>query len=177
MIEKKMHTSQILITVTKISITIFIIIIISSILMLRIYEVTESSMVPYLNPGDLVLAVNAAFPFKICRNRICIYQNPLNSKMNVIKRCIAIRNDSIYIKDGFLVIKGGGLKCEYIQIKKSNDFQSVRISITGNEDKNSIIVPDKQYYFIGDNYDFSIDSRVYGPVEKKRIIGLFLLKL
>lgn len=44
------------------------------------------------------------------------------------------------------------------------------------ESKEDYVFDNNYYYLVGDNRDFSIDSRNYGPVNEKDIVGKYIIK-
>jgi len=77
-----------------------------------------------------------------------------------VKRVIAIPGQLIEIKDGIVSLNGEKLDESYV--KNSYTFAS-----------QSVLLGDNEYYLMGDNREpnQSIDSRIWGPVTEKEIIG------
>ncbi len=72
-----------------------------------------------------------------------------------VKRIIACGNDVVDMKDGRIYVNN-------IVVSPYTCDKSVN---------HQVILDDNQYFVIGDNYNESIDSRVFGPVESKMITG------
>lgn len=81
----------------------------------------------------------------------------------IIKRVIAGPKDSIYCKNGNVYVNDKLLKESYISTKTS-DFPKV-------------FLKDDEYFVMGDNRSISLDSRSFGPVKKKQIMGTTKLVL
>jgi signal peptidase I len=84
------------------------------------------------------------------------------SDVNFIKRVVGVPGDTIAIRDGH-VVRNGKLQTEKF-IKPC----------TGGEECNfprPIQVPKDDYFMMGDNRGSSDDSRFWGPVPKKWVIG------
>ena len=95
------------------------------------------------------------------RNDIIIY---LYDNKIVVKRCVAVAGDSLdYSADSQYILFTGGNE----------------IALTAEQYdcmKNSAVVPEGYVLAIGDNYSQSIDSRTYGFVPVKNILGKVLWK-
>lgn len=76
-----------------------------------------------------------------------------------IKRIIGVSGDSISIRNGKLYKNG---------IQLVDFFDNVHLL---NYD---CVLKTDEYYVVGDNYIVSLDSRNYGAIQKKHIIGKIL---
>jgi signal peptidase I len=87
------------------------------------------------------------------------------SSQNYIKRVVAGPGDRIRILDGHVYLNGK---------RQSEKFASFAGCNNINPDCNyrvQITVPPGYYFMMGDNRDFSDDSRFWGPVPRSWIIG------
>jgi signal peptidase I len=124
--------------------------------------------------GDIVVfhppkgADNSAQP--ICGNpteglgasRACSTPTPQRSGQTFIKRVVAVGGDQIQIRDGHVIRNGRREKDGYI-----NPCGGA----PGCTFAGTITVPDGSFFLMGDNRGESDDSRFWGPVPKKWIIG------
>ncbi len=85
-------------------------------------------------------------------------------KKNVVKRVIGLPGDTVEMKDKQLFINGelfvGGYE-QYLDwriIQRRDNFPP-------------IVVPDNQYFVLGDNRDYSADSRSWGFLDRGDITG------
>lgn len=115
-------------------------------------------------------------------------------KKDYIKRCVAVAGDKVEIKDKKLYINDAEVKEPYVIHGDNNIFpgydhadyqkawQSGKFmaltnrSNTIRDNFGPVIVPEKHYMMLGDNRDFSLDCRFFGPLADKYIKGeaLFL---
>jgi signal peptidase I len=78
---------------------------------------------------------------------------------DLIKRVIGLPGDTIEIMGNELFINGSLLDEPYLR-------PNVRMNTFGPE-----VVPEGEYFVMGDNRSSSRDSRVFGPIEGSRIVG------
>jgi signal peptidase I len=142
------------------------------------YRIPSSSMEPTLHcarPGqgcearlsDRVLANRFIYHFRSPhRGEIIVFNTPTaaaeaacNASGTFVKRLIGLPGDTVREKDGFISINGKPLNETYIQANR-RDHQS-----------GTWFVPKGHYFFMGDNRRESCDSRRWGSVPRKNIIG------
>jgi signal peptidase I len=122
--------------------------------------------------GDIVVFhPPAGATYMTCGNtsetpgQACDRPTPKASSQNYIKRVVAGPGDRIKIIDGHVYLNGKR------QIEK---FASFAGCTTINPDCNyptPITIPPGDYFMMGDNRDYSDDSRFWGPVPRSWIIG------
>ena len=130
-------------------------------------NIPSGSMEDTINIGDRVFGNRLAYKSKSPkRGDIIIFWSPVKENTYYIKRIIGLPGETVEIKDRTVYINGEALKEDYISednwIKK------------GQEGK--WIIPEGQYFMMGDNKDDSTDSRAWGPIEKKDIVAKAFLR-
>jgi signal peptidase I len=93
----------------------------------------------------------------------CATPTPAESSQTFIKRVVGVPGDRISIRDGHVIRNGVREKDPYIEQCGSDSSCNFRTTIT---------VPPGDYFMMGDNRGFSDDSRFWGPVPDKWIIGI-----
>jgi signal peptidase I len=147
------------------------------------YRIPSSSMEPTLHcarPGsgceahfsDRVLANRFIYHFrKPRRGEIIVFKTPplaeskCGSGGTFVKRLIGLPGETIQEKKGTIYINGHKLIEPYVK-KDRRDSES---DILGKVKPYHI--PEGMYFFMGDNRIQSCDSREWGPVPRKNIIG------
>jgi signal peptidase I len=142
------------------------------------YRIPSSSMEPTLHcarpaPGcearfsDRVLANRFIYDFEEPkRGQIIVFQTPPLAAVRCgaggtfVKRLIGLPGDTVMEKDGYVYINGKRLDEPYIQASRRD-----------HEPARTWHVPKGYYFFMGDNRSQSCDSRVWGPVPRKNLIG------
>ena len=125
------------------------------------------------NLGDVVIFYNPNFIYtkNVHQEYLDALQiwNINNNKLSMdtafVKRIIGLPGDTI------LINKSGEVFNNDIKL----NFNNV---VSGNESELiNYTVPENSYYLLGDNRNNSIDSRIYGSVNKKQIIGKAVYKI
>jgi signal peptidase I len=148
------------------------------------FKVEGSSMEPGLHDGQYLL-VNKAIYFQVNlitigkflpfihvgdnpqhylfhgpqRGDVIVFRYPADPSRDFIKRVIGIPGDTVEIVHGTLTVNGKPVKEDYIA-------QGVFDMTTEKK-----VVPDGQYFVLGDNRNNSSDSRAWGFVPAENIIG------
>ena len=124
------------------------------------------------NLGDVVVFYNPNFIYT--KN---VYQEyldalqvwNLNNKLSMdtafVKRIIGLPGDTIIINKSGEVFNNG-TKLNFNNVVSGNESELINYT-----------VPENYYFLLGDNRNNSIDSRIYGSVNKKQIIGKAVYKI
>lgn len=120
------------------------------------------SMLPTIADGDRMLIESNFGELK--RADIIVFKYPKDTTKFYVKRIIGLPGEKVEIKEGVVFINGEPLKEEYVD-------QLYNQSGDTREEK---IVPEGNYFVLGDNRDNSSDSRIWGTVDKNLIIGKYL---
>ena len=131
-------------------------------------NVSGHSMSPTLNDGDWKLVIQQNYFIK--NNDIVIAMIPSqtdkNQKIRTVKRIVAHKGDRVEFVYETFYIK---MLVNNHEIKINNELiEALTIHIS-----NSIIIDDV-YFLLGDNYSVSYDSRYYGFINKRDILGKVL---
>ncbi|MBS1871373.1 MAG: signal peptidase I [Actinobacteria bacterium] len=95
-------------------------------------------------------------------NRACSTPTPQRSSQTFIKRVVGVGGDRIQIRDGHVIRNGR---------REPDAFTNPCGSGQGCTFNGTITVPDGSFFMMGDNRGQSDDSRFWGPVPKKWVVG------
>lgn len=102
---------------------------------------------------------------------LVVFQSPISDE-HFIKRVIGLPGDYVVMKDDQLYINGVLHEETYIQENKKKLYEGSRLT-----DNFEVHVPKNHYFVLGDNRQFSQDSRHLGAIEKQAIIGKVALRI
>ncbi|MBI1866482.1 MAG: signal peptidase I [Candidatus Staskawiczbacteria bacterium] len=134
------------------------------------FIVKGESMVPNFQSGDYLIIDEISYKFKNPeRGDIIVFKYPKDTSQKFIKRVIGLPGETVEIKDGKVTIykdqKSQTLDEKYLP-NPSGTIGTLKLILTADE-----------YFVLGDNREFSYDSRVWGSVPAKNIIGKVFLRV
>src|SRR5579859_3776407 len=97
------------------------------------------------------------------RGDIIILRPPTDNSKDFIKRIIALPGERLLIRDGVVYINGRKLDEPYLP-----EAWTVFNNYGGDS---GTVIPDNEYFVMGDNRNKSQDSRSFGPIGRDRIDG------
>ncbi|MBI2094461.1 MAG: signal peptidase I [Candidatus Omnitrophica bacterium] len=131
------------------------------------FKIPSGSMRMTLLEGDRILVSKFIYHFREpSRGEIVVFRYPENPKRPFIKRLAAIGGDTIEIQEGKLLING-----EFV--KESEVLASMHYYNQGpfGQEGQKVTVPKDSYFVLGDNSASSHDSRFWGFVPRRYLIG------
>lgn len=134
------------------------------------FIIEGSSMEPSFKNGDYIIIDKISYLFKKPkRGEIIIFKMP--SKKIFIKRTIGLPSETIQIKNGDIFVYSKN-KDQWIKLAEKYILPN-----TKNFPEMKIVLNDNEYFVLGDNREESADSRSFGAVSSKNIVGRFFIKL
>ncbi|MBN1867327.1 signal peptidase I [Candidatus Sumerlaeota bacterium] len=126
------------------------------------YRVSSGSMLPTLEVGDCLL-VDSRRPVVPQRGDIVAFYNPENAAERLVKRVVAGPGDRVRFEDGLFYLNDEPQYDEdYVTIEQIEDLPYQK-PVTLDLD---------QYYVLGDNRAYSVDSMNFGPITPDDMIGV-----
>jgi len=136
---------------------------------LQPYRVYMTSMVPTLEPGDIVIGLKSTIVGNgIERGDIVIVGGAFSNGELYVKRVIGLPGETISINDGEVYINGQ--KLEEPWLPSDEGFNS-------SGELSEVKLGENQYFVLGDNRFASLDSRSFGPVTKQDIKAKVVLRI
>lgn len=158
------------------------------------FRITANSMAPTISFGDRALASIMAYTRNDPQHGdVVLFKDPKNRRIHNIKRIIALAGDTLEVRNGQLLINGQALKREWarketILIDKknvegdifweTNDNARYQVFISEQtaeiwQNFGPVTVPPYHCFVMGDNRNWSNDSRAYGTLSLGAIKGKF----
>jgi signal peptidase I len=145
------------------------------------FKIPSGSMLSTLQIGDHLLVNKFIFGVKLPvtgtviipwkdpkRDDIVVFKYPKDRSTDYIKRVVGVAGDTVEIKNKQVYINGEAVKNPYIQFTDKNIMKA---SAGGRDNMNLIKVPEGSIFVMGDNRDNSYDSRFWGFVPLKDVLG------
>ena len=124
-------------------------------------RVEGTSMLPRLVDQDRLFINKFVYHFEaIDRGDVVVFHYPRNPQLSYIKRVIAVPGDRLSIDRGQVYVNGKALDEPYVP-EQYRDTRSL----------DPMVVPEGQYFVLGDHRSIASDSREFGTVKRDLIYG------
>ncbi len=135
------------------------------------YIVDGASMDPTFHTGDYLIVDKLSYELGAPkRNTVIVFKYPNDPSKNFIKRVIGLPGETVVIKDTVVKIVNAehpeGLVVDQSYVAHLGLPINLEYKLSGDE-----------YFVMGDNRAESFDSRSWGPLNKKFILGEPVLQL
>lgn len=135
------------------------------------FLVSGESMVPNFQNGDYLLVDEIIYHFRTPeRGEVVVFRYPKDESTFFIKRIIGLPEEEVKVTNGTVTVIGKDNKSFALDER----YLPQGIATMGNID---IKLKPDQYFVMGDNRSYSYDSRNWGPVVNREIVGLARLRL
>ncbi len=145
------------------------------------FKIPSGSMLPTLQIGDHLLVnkfiygIRMPFTGKILvpishpkYGDVVVFRFPKDRSVDYIKRVIGTPGDTVEVKDKKVFINGQPVANSHAHFS-SNMMLSAKASPRDNF--GPVLVPDDHLFVMGDNRDNSYDSRFWGFVDQRDVLG------
>jgi signal peptidase I len=162
------------------------------------FQIPSESMENTLLIGDYLLVDKLHFgrdgvwqtvlPYrKVNRGDIIVFHYPVHPSEHFVKRVVGIPGDHIRLQNRQVYVNGTALQESYVHYFRQrdvfrDDFPRLDLPVAGLNgawwlemkklvEDSQLIVPEDNYFVMGDNRDNSLDSRYWGFVPRENIVG------
>jgi len=134
------------------------------------FIVSGASMVPTFENGEYLIIDQVTYRFEEPkRGDVVVFRYPKDQSKFFIKRIVGLPGETIEIKNGVISVGKSG----------ENKFTALAEPFIKNKsvDSGMYVLEENEYFVMGDNRISSSDSRVWGTLDRKLIVGRALLRL
>jgi len=129
------------------------------------------SMDPNFRSGDYLIVDEISYRFRPPqRGEVIVFKPFFNPSQRYIKRVIGLPGEEIDFENNKIIIKNSSgdlvLKEPYLP----DDYQTL------SKKYKHLVLGENEYFVLGDNREHSLDSRSFGPILKKDIIGRVVIR-
>lgn len=145
------------------------------------FKIPSGSMLSTLQIGDHLLVNKFIYGVKLPvtgtvvipwkdpkRDDIVVFKYPKDRATDYIKRVVGVAGDTIEIKNKQVYVNGKAVENPYIQFTDKNIMKA---SAGPRDNMGPVKVPEHSLFMMGDNRDNSYDSRFWGFVPLKDVLG------
>jgi signal peptidase I len=134
---------------------------------LQSVQVVGVSMAPTLHDSQQYLLNRWVYYFRAPRRSdVVVLRDPIDQGF-AVKRVIGTSGDCVCLKDGKVYVNGCKLDEPYL-VSGMPTFPYM------SDKEKPITLGKDEYFVLGDNRKNSADSRTYGPVPRRSILGLIV---
>jgi signal peptidase I len=150
------------------------------------FKIPSESMIDTLLIGDCLFVNKFIYGIKVPfsdqrlpslrhphQGDVMVFRFPLDPSQDFIKRVVGVPGDTVEIRDKKVYVNGE-LYYNTHELHMDSHIQPRTVSVRDNF--GPVTVPVNSYFVMGDNRDNSLDSRFWGFVPDKDVIGLAFIK-
>ena len=139
--------------------------------LLQPHQVKGASMEPNFHDGEYILTDKISYRFsEPRRGDVVIFKAPTNPNVDFIKRIVALPGEKLEIKNNKIIVFNDENPKGFTLSEPYQVMEPIAGGTYLREGK-IVEVPADNYLVFGDNRTHSFDSREWGPLPRKSIIG------
>lgn len=152
------------------------------------FKIPSGSMLETLQIGDHLLVSKFAYDVRLPstiwldttdgkvlaktgdpeRGDIVVFKFPEDESKDFIKRVIGLPGETLEVRDKIVYINGAAIDEPYVVHSK---YTTMPI----RDNFGPVVIPEGEFFVMGDNREGSYDSRWWGPVKRQKIVGKALV--
>jgi signal peptidase I len=148
---------------TVVGVALFALLIALRIFVAEPFKIPSESMEPTLRPGDQALVEKVARTPH--RGELVVFHEPGTGDV-LLKRVVAVAGDTVGLEDGLLVVNGRTIREPYANTKSQDSVYFGPVHVAAGT-----------VFVMGDNRGVSEDSRDFGAVPTRELIGRAVVRL
>jgi signal peptidase I len=131
------------------------------------FYVKGASMEPTFEDREYLIIDEISFRFRVAeRGEVVVFRYPNDPRQYFIKRVIGLPGETVTVKDNQVTISSPDNPEGFIL--SETDYLPAEKRTAGDK---SLTLEDDEYYVMGDNRGASLDSRTFGPLPERHIVG------
>jgi signal peptidase I len=148
---------------------------------LQAFKIPSGSMLPTLLIGDHLLVNKFIYGFRMpftgevlipvkkpIRGDVVVFRFPKDRSIDYIKRVIGVPGDTVEVRAKKVFINGEQVPDTHAHITSPSILNAMN---SPRDNFGPVVVPEGHIFVMGDNRDNSYDSRFWGFVDQKDILG------
>jgi signal peptidase I len=154
---------------------------------IQAYKIPSGSMEPTLLVGDHLLVNRMSYVVKMPftdtvlfstgtpeRGDIIVFRYPEDPSKDYIKRVIATAGEKVEIRNKVIYVNGKKIADPWGHFRPDAGSRGFT-PFVDKDNMSPVVVPKDSYFVMGDNRDNSLDSRYWGYVNKRHLVGRALI--
>ncbi len=134
------------------------------------FLVSGSSMEPGFQNGDYLLVDELSYRFREpSRGEVVVFKYPLDTRSYYIKRIIGLPGERVTVDGSTVAV--------YTKEGTKEVLKETYVARMTSAEHGDFVVKPGEYFVMGDNRDFSYDSRRWGLLPASDLIGLVRFRL
>ncbi len=122
------------------------------------------SMMPTLRDGDRCILNRLSYHYREPqRDELVVIRDPGHQDY-AVKRIVGMPGETVEVKDGAVYLNGAQQQEPYLLPGTRTDCPFSK--------QMYVVLGDHQYFVLGDNRGISEDSRTYGAIDRRQVVGL-----
>lgn len=134
------------------------------------FFVRGQSMDPNFENGDYLIIDEISYRFRSPqRGEVIVFKSPQSPSQRFIKRIVGLPGEIVEIKEGRVMVHLDGQR----QVLDESYYLPFGLETPGEV---KVSLGEDEYFVLGDNRTFSLDSRRFGSLAEDKIIGRVVLR-